>query len=354
MEMNIYRELQERLDSYSLGFPATESGVELKILEKLFSEKDAEMFLNLSQAIESVEDIAVRLDLSPADVSEHLSDMARRGLLFHLRKGSSIKYGAIPFVHGLLEFQVKRMDGEMAGLVEKFKNEAFTANMAAGLPAFIRAVPVHQSIDVSLNIAPYEDAVEILKKQKRIVVTDCICRRQQKLVEKGCEKPMEVCFMFGSMGRYYLDQDLGREVELDEAIKILVKAQEGGLVTQPATTRNPGGMCNCCGDCCGVFKSLKNHPRPADIVYSNYLAVVDRDSCSACEICLERCQMDAIQVDDSAAEIDSERCIGCGLCVADCSTESMRLTLKPEDQRKIPPADTLEQMKLMARLRDLD
>lgn len=37
----IFRELQERLDKYSLGFPATDSGVELEILRELFSEEDA-------------------------------------------------------------------------------------------------------------------------------------------------------------------------------------------------------------------------------------------------------------------------------------------------------------------------
>jgi len=85
---------------------------------------------------------------------------------------------------------------------------------------------------------------------------------QKRLVDQGCDKPLEVCFMFGSMGRYYLDRDMGREVEADEAIWILTEAQEAGLVTQQATARNPGGMCNCCGDCCGVLSSLNRHPKP--------------------------------------------------------------------------------------------
>ena len=353
MGKGIFRELQERLDSYSLGFPATKSGVELKILEKLFSEKDAKIFLKLSRALESVEDISMRLDLSPVETSAHLSDMAQRGLLFHLGTGNSIKYGSIPFVHGLFEFQVRRMDHELAELFERYKNEEYTTNTAVGIPAFIHTIPVNQSIDTSLNIAPYEDAIEILKTQKQIVVTDCICRTQQKLIDEGCEKPMEVCFMFGSMGQYYLDQNLGRQVELEEAIKLLVKAQEDGLVTQTATNQNPGGICNCCGDCCGVLISLKNHPKPAELVFSNYIAVVDPDSCSSCDTCIERCQMEAIQVND-VAEINLDRCIGCGLCITDCPTESMQLIIKSEDQRKIPPVNPIEQMKLMAQMRGLD
>jgi len=44
MSRNIYRALQQYLDTMSLGFPPTESGIELKILQKLFTEKDARLF----------------------------------------------------------------------------------------------------------------------------------------------------------------------------------------------------------------------------------------------------------------------------------------------------------------------
>ena len=57
--------------------------------------------------------------------------------------------------------------------------------------------------------------------------------------------------------------------------------------------------------------------------------------------------------DDGKAEIDLDRCIGCGLCVTACPTEAMRLTPKPEEERRTPPATGLEQMKLMAEKRGL-
>jgi electron transport complex protein RnfB len=49
METDLYRKLQRQLDQYSMGFPATESGVEIKILKKLFSEEDAGLFLQMMQ-----------------------------------------------------------------------------------------------------------------------------------------------------------------------------------------------------------------------------------------------------------------------------------------------------------------
>ncbi|MBC2716560.1 MAG: 4Fe-4S binding protein [Desulfobacteraceae bacterium] len=349
MTKDIYRNLQERLDKYSVGFPATDSGIEITILKKLFSEKDAVMFLNLSPILELAESIAERINKPVAQTAAYLEDMAKRGLVFRLQKGESVKYGAIPFVHGLFEFQVKRLDKDFAKLVEQYFDNDFYHTMAQNAGGFLRTIPIQQSIDVTQNIAAYEDACEILKKQKTIVVTDCICRKLRATVETGCGKLMEACYMFGSMAQYYLDHDMGRQVDVDEAIRILTEAQEAGLVTQPATAQNPGGMCNCCGDCCGVLKSLNLYDKPAEMVFSNYYAVIDDETCIGCEACIDRCQMNALTMnEEELAKVNQDRCIGCGLCVTTCPSDSIALVLKPEENRKRPPATSGEQMMNMA------
>ena len=349
MTNDIYRDLQERLDKYSVGFPATESGIEITILKAMFSEQDAEMFLALSPLLETPEAIAERLNRPVGEVAEILADMTKRGLLFHLKKGDSVKYGAIPFVHGLFEFQVKRLDKDFAKLVEQYFDAEFSVAMAKSAEGFLRTIPIQESIDVTQRIAAYDDAVEILKKQKLIVITDCICRKMRETVETGCGKLMEACFMFGSMGQYYLDHDMGRQIDVDEGIRILTKAREDGLVTQPATAQNPGGMCNCCGDCCGVLKALNQYPKPAEMVFTNYYAVIDEEECVGCEACIDRCQMGALTMnDDEKAEVNRDRCIGCGLCVTTCPSEAIELVLKPEENLKTPPVTSGEQMMNMA------
>ncbi|MDA3896708.1 MAG: 4Fe-4S binding protein [Desulfobacteraceae bacterium] len=349
MTTDIYRDLQERLDKYSVGFPATESGIEITILKAMFSEQDAEMFLALSPLLETPEAIADRLNRPVAEVSEILADMTKRGLLFHLKKGDSVKYGAIPFVHGLFEFQVKRLDKDFAKLVEQYFDAEFSVAMAKSAEGFLRTIPIQESIDVTQRIAAYDDAVEILKKQKLIVITDCICRKMRETVETGCGKLMEACFMFGSMGQYYLDHEMGRQIDVDEGIRILTKAREDGLVTQPATAQNPGGMCNCCGDCCGVLKALNQYPKPAEMVFTNYFAAIDEEECVGCEVCIDRCQMGALTMnDDEKAVVNKDRCIGCGLCVTTCPSEAIELVLKPEESLKTPPVTSGEQMMNLA------
>ena len=354
MSENIFRQLQQRLDLYSMGFPATESGIEVNILKYLFSEDDAKVFLSLTHKLAIASSIASSLNQPLEKVAVHLEDMAERGLLFRLKKADSVKYAAIPFVHGLFEFQVKNLKRDFAEMVEQYFEEAFDKAIQEGAKYFLRTIPVNQSIDVTYNVASYDDAVQILKSKPRIVITDCICRKSAAIVDNGCGKSMEACFMFGSMGQYYLDRDLGREISLNEAIDILVQCREDGLVTQPATSQNPGGMCNCCGDCCGVLKALNKHPKPTEIVFSNHMAMVESDECTGCEICLDRCQMNALRItDEEVAEVNKDRCIGCGLCVTTCATEAIRLIPKRETEYHVPPANSAEQMMLMAQKRGL-
>ncbi len=352
MQEKVYRQLQQQLNQYSMGFPATASGIELRILKYLFSEADAMMFIGLTPMLETPVTVASRLDKPLSDVAAHLDDMAERGLLFRLKKEDTAKYGAIPFVHGLFEFQVRNLEQDFIEMANQYFEEAFDNAMQDGADYFLRTIPVQQSVDLTHNIASYEDAVEILRKKKLIVITDCICRKAAEVVDQDCGKPMEACFMFGSMGQYYLDRDMGRKITLEEATDILTKCRDAGLVTQPATSENPGGMCNCCGDCCGVLRALNKHPKPAKIVFSNYLAVTEDEDCTGCEACLDRCQMNALSMnDDGIATVDTDRCIGCGLCVTTCPTEALKLVPKAEAEIRMPPSNTVEQMICMARKR---
>ncbi|MFC1895291.1 4Fe-4S binding protein, partial [Thermodesulfobacteriota bacterium] len=244
---------------------------------------------------------------------------------------------------------------EMVKLVGRYIKEKLRGVMSQRMESFIRTIPVQHSVEVTHDVAPYDDACDILKNQELIVITDCACRRQMAMFEVDCGKPMEVCFMFGPMGQYYIDNGLGRQIDLEEALGILAKAHEAGLITQPATAQNPFTMCNCCGDCCGFLRAVKKEPKPAGFFFSNYVAVVDQERCSGCGICAERCEMDARSTGaHGISEIDPDRCIGCGLCVTTCPETATRLAPKSREKHREPPADTVEQMTRLARKRGID
>ena len=352
MSSNVYYQLREQLDQWSVGFPTTSSGVEMKILEKIFTEKEAELFLHMSLSLEPPEAVAERFGEDPAAVAEILEGMAGKGLVFRHKKGDLVRYVAAPFVLGIYEYQVGKMDEEFARYFEDYLQEEFYKSLA-GVTSLLRPIPIDRSVEVTSNVATYDDARAILEKQKKIVLADCICQVQQDLVGQGCGKPKEVCFIFGSAGQYYVDNNMGREISLDEAFAVLQKSHEAGLVVQPASAQNPGGMCNCCGDCCGALRAIKKFPKPAEMVSTNYYAVVDQDLCDACEICVDRCQMEAITVED-AASIDLDRCIGCGLCVTTCPSEALKLEIKPQDKVHVPPETGMHVMLDIARVRNKD
>ena len=354
MSEDIFRQLQQRLDLYSMGFPATETGIEITILKKLFNQKDAERFLNMSPKLEDSESVAQRLGSPVEEVAGQLEDMAKRGLLFRVRKGESIKYGAIPFMHGLAEFQIKRLDREMGELIDQYMDQRFNQSIAGIDGLFLRTIPVEKSIVPEHRVAAFDDARAIIEKNDTIAVAECLCRKAHKIMGKGCDKPIEACFMFGSMARFYIENNLGRRVDVEEAVDILRKAQEAGLVTQPATAQNPGGMCNCCGDCCAILGAVKKFPKPAELVFSNYQTAINEENCTGCEICLDRCQMEAISMNkDGVAQVDLDRCIGCGLCVTTCPSEAISLIPKPDARRRIPPATSMDQMMQIAKKRGL-
>ena len=354
MPKEVYHRLREQLDQYSFGFPATESGIELKILERLFTEEEAEMFLLLTLELETPEDLAARTGRGPEAAASLLDRMAEKGLIFRLRKGEAVKYGATPFVAGIMEFQLPTLDRELAEMLDQYHEHGFHAAITEGAASFLRPIPVNRSLDVSNHVTTHDDARDIIRQAKLVAVADCICRVQHGLLDQGCGKPLEVCFLFGSNARYYIDRGMARQVSVEEGLDIQSRAEEAGLVTQPGTSQNPGGMCNCCGDCCGVLRALNRHPRPAEKVFSNYFAAVDQDLCTACETCLDRCQMGALSInDDDAAEVNLDRCIGCGLCVTTCPEEALRLEPKPEDQRRTPPLNSREQALMVARMRGL-
>jgi electron transport complex protein RnfB len=337
MAKDIYRELQECIDQYSVGFGATESGVELKILEKLFTEEEVGMYMDLTLELESAQEVAARTKQDPAKVEGVLQGMMKKGLVFPRypkKEGEPFYYAAAPFVHGIFEHQLKRMDKELAELVEEYIQEGAMATKQI-LP--MRTVPVSASIPDGKSIAPYDDVRKIIKSKDRISLSDCVCAVQHKAAGHDCDQPLEVCMGFDFYADYYVATGMGRWITQEEALARLDDCEEAGLIAQFSNSENPEALCNCCAECCGALRLLKLSPQPGLLAPTNHYAVLDSELCTACGVCVDRCQMDAITMGDEVAELNRDRCIGCGVCVSSCPEDALSLKEKPEAERKTPP-----------------
>ena len=365
MEKDIYRKVQEQLDQYSIGFPATESGVEIEIVKLLFTEAEARFFSQMTGEPEAPASVAERINRPVEAVADELEKMALKGLLYRDRRDETVKYSAIPFIHGLLEFQALSMPKELVRLTGNYIREKLKENLSgsggsnekrAGSAESgekktgsggggMRVLPVHESVNVEHAVASYDDAYAILKKEELLVVADCSCRLQRKQFDRACDTVMEACIMVGPMAQYYLDNRMGRRISLEEAMEIIKECHAAGLVTQTQTITRPFMICNCCKCCCGFLGAVRRTAHPAKLVTSNHIARVDAENCSGCEACIEKCQVNALRMNDEGiAEIDYDRCIGCGLCAPACPDDALALVPKPAEDRHTPTENLHQQM----------
>ncbi|MBU4272460.1 MAG: 4Fe-4S binding protein [Planctomycetes bacterium] len=54
-------------------------------------------------------------------------------------------------------------------------------------------------------------------------------------------------------------------------------------------------------------------------------AVVDSEKCTGCELCVDSCPVDAIEMKDDLAVVDADTCSDCGACVDACPVEAISL-----------------------------
>ena len=333
----VYENLAAHLDRLPAGFPRTPSGVEIRILQRLFTPEEAALAQLMTLKPETAQKIAERTGREVQELAPRLEEMARKGLIFRLRKGGEARYMAAQFVVGIWEYHVNDLDPELIKDVNEYLPYLFQGPNRARTPQ-LRTIPIARALTPEQVIMPYEEAQQIIDRQEKIVVAPCICRREHQMVGKGCDKPLEGCLVFGAAASYYEENGLGRVIDHAEAHRILERAEETGLVLQPSNAQNVVNICTCCGCCCQILKNLKRLPKPADCVAANYYAVVDGLQCVGCETCLERCQMEAIQMQDGCAVVNLDRCIGCGLCVPTCDAQAIHLRAKAVEQRQEPPA----------------
>jgi Pyruvate/2-oxoacid:ferredoxin oxidoreductase delta subunit len=323
-----YLKLQKFLDQFPIGFPATESGVEIEILKRLFTEQEAELTTKLSPMPEEASQIAERADIGTEGLEEKLEAMSKKGLVFRVRRHGKALFSAAPFMIGLYEYSINIIDKELAALFKEYYDIAYLDEMGAGdVPGF-KIVPVEENIQPDSVLMPFHKLKEDIRGARKIAVADCVCRKEADLLDHGCDHPMQSCLSFGVAAEYYIENGMGREVTPEEAIRIVEEADESGLVHASANSRHLSNICNCCPCCCASMKGITamGHDK-RKYMNAMFEAVVDEEACTACEVCVDRCPVEAIEVGD-AAVIDIDKCLGCGLCAGTCPAECISMKLR--------------------------
>lgn len=335
MTRDVYQQLAQHLDNLPGGFPATDSGVEMRILKRLFTPEEAAFATHLTLIPEAPRVVARRAKITRDEASRRLEDMARKGLLFRVEEvPGKPTYMAAQYVIGIWEFQVNALDLDLIADMDEYKTHLLEA---AWKKPQLRTIPVGQSIHHELQVMTYERAEALVDGHERFSINPCICRREKKMAGEGCDRPEAYCLGFGMAADYAIKNGYGRACEKQEILGALQAANDHGLVLQPGNSQKVNFICCCCGCCCGVLLALKKMPKPAEQVSSPFMADLDPALCEGCETCADRCQMEALSMADGRAALDKDRCIGCGLCVTTCPSGALTLKRKPDTlQAKVP------------------
>lgn len=353
MNKAAYRRLAERLDALPNGFPATESGAELRLLAALYTPEEADLAAQLRLTLETPAQLADRVGGDRAKLRQMLKGMARRGLIRAGRAEGGLGFGLLPFVVGIWENQLPRLDEHLARLFETYYQEAFAEVLIVDPPVH-RVIPVGEAVNLYMEISPFESIVAIIDRAQSWGVTDCICRKELELLGKPCGHPLDVCMAMSESPGAFGASGTFRALTRDEALATLKRAADAGLVH--TVSNNQKGIwyiCNCCRCGCGILRSMAELGVANVVARSAFVNRVDEDLCVGCGICVERCQFEALELDD-VVQVDERRCVGCGVCVPACPDGALSLVPRPEDQVMPPPETMDDWLALRAERRGLD
>ncbi len=340
MPDEVYRALARRLDEIPNGFAATESGSELRLLAKMFEPAEAKLATVMRLTPERADEIGARAGIEGREAHDTLVTMTKKGLIRTSRGDAGMLFGLMPFVVGIYENQLLRMDEEMATLFEEYMQETGGGSMAHGEPSVHRIIPVETSVPVDVEILPYERASELVEGARSWGVRECICRVQQRKVGKGCDSSLENCVIFAPIPGAFDESESTRAIAKDDALRILREAAEEGLVHSICNHRDQiFYICNCCPCCCGILRGVTEFEVPTAVARSDFRIVVDGDACTGCGACVERCHFRALSLPEEVCAVDYDRCLGCGACARVCAVDALALERRAEGEVPAPPAN---------------
>jgi electron transport complex protein RnfB len=341
---DVYRKLRKHLDQFPIGYPSTDSGVEIRLLKYFFTPEEAEIAMQLTilpQTLEQVHKSLEKTGISVDKLERTLAEMGRKGSIYLFKGRGKNYYLNAQLAIGMYEHQVNRMTKGFVADIHQYFDESFGKEATRPGSAQMRIIPIDKSITPEYKVETFENLKHIIEDfDGPISVANCICRQGNDLLGQPCKQThlRESCLQFGYAARMYVDEKRGRFITKGETLEILRKAQDDGLVLEMMNTLEPTAICTCCGDCCGYLTNIKKFTRPGEFLPSNYYAQVDAQSCTGCETCVSVCPMEARTVKDSVSEVDLSRCIGCGVCVPACTADATKLVKK--EKIITPPKDT--------------
>ncbi len=355
-----YDKLQKRLDQNIIGAP--DSKVLREILSIVFTEEQAAIAVKMPYGFCTTGKISRITGIPKEELQPKLELMAEKGILFDIEsKGKEVWY-LNPTVIGFFEFSMMRIrdeydQKELAHKLHEYMlgdaENIFLNEVGKGETQLFRPLVHEDTVDESVvEILDYEKAVGLVSASDAWAVGLCHCRHVAEHEGKECKKMnLESCLTLGAAARYFLRRGMGREITKEECLDILYKSRKAGLVQMGDNVqKNIMFICNCCACCCVLLEGYRRLAPASRLHTSNFVAAVNRETCTMCGLCAKVCPVDAIDGEKverkTKVTINDELCIGCGVCATKCKFDSMEMRNRP--YRVHTPANAIEKAVRMA------
>ncbi len=340
-------------------FPLTDTLIE--ILKRLVKAEHLSFIRAFrKKKSQTMEQLKESSGLSEEEIEEKVKVLAKIGLIFNQPSSQGVMvYRLMPFVNvGIFEYTfMKELEdtpenreiAQLFGKLRREMKERLTGNYDALVSFLKKMPPIDRTISVRENKATGKDIIidqeievgeqkvlltqtveELIEKFDDIAVGHCFCRHHKDLLDDPCKQTdlRENCFTFGKSARFTTEQGFARMVSKKEALEILKKSEEDGLVHKAYHAnfdlkRDETSICNCCNCCCGQVGG-------PTVNYTNYISQVNQEICVGCGTCVEHCHTKAMKLnDDGKAESTEDLCIGCGVCAYFCPENAISLIENP-------------------------
>ena len=163
------------------------------------------------------------------------------------------------------------------------------------------SVPVNVDLKAEHRVLDLSRMEEIVRSARRIALQDCGCR-----VDYGnCDAPKDVHLDLDECADIELDggRSNAREITVDEALDVLRRSHEAGLVHMAYTMKGdeyPKIICSCCSCCCHSLAGYLRFGIAKHVLKSDLVAVDDEGKCIDCGLCVSTCSTEAVSLVDKS------------------------------------------------------
>lgn len=345
------------------GTPLPVNETLIKLLRQFIREDELDFIFAFNEKkSQTMEQLKQSSGLPEEEIDKKVKALAKRGVIFNQPNSKGVMVFRLLPLFNVGTFEYKFMgklektekDKEISALFNQLfvdlkslvqNNYDLIVPMLMSAPPVDRTVPVlenaakNEPVKIVINekidggtdkIVPSQRVEELIQKFDEIALGHCFCRHYKDMSGTPCKQTndRETCFTFGKSARFTSEQGFARMISKEEAIRVLRKAEEDGLVHKAYhpnfdTSKDETSICNCCKCCCA--NGVDNMIAPVTNT-TNYLAMVNEDLCIGCGKCVKECHTYAAYLkDNKKAGRKEEFCIGCGLCARFCPQNAIAM-----------------------------